>query len=221
MFRCRTVANQSRFAGNGNAVARTVGQISFIAAALFVFTARNTFRVFRSTVFATVAGATVGIIHARIRSAARTVRETALRAWIAARSVVRAGDAFAGVRSVERIARVTRQRRFTITAAFAVGNGVAGASAFVAAGVVFQTVFARTVVVKVLPCRATFIRGANAFARIVDDFFAVAVAFCADGAGFTFSVKALFTRFARPFRAFAGVIVVFGFAIWCFARTRR
>lgn len=97
VFGCRTVANQSRFAGNGNAVARTVGQISFIAAALFVFTARNTFRVFRSTVFATVAGATVGIIHARIRSAARTVREAALRTRIVARSVVRAGDAFAGV----------------------------------------------------------------------------------------------------------------------------
>ena len=97
LFGHRVAANQSRFANDGQTFARSVGQLTVGATALFVFTARNTFRVFRSTVFATVAGAAVGIIHARIRSAARTVRETALRTRIVARSVVRAGDAFAGV----------------------------------------------------------------------------------------------------------------------------
>ena len=221
LFGCRTVANQSCFAGNGHAVARTVGQLSVGAAALFVFAARDAFGTFRSAVFANIAGGAVAIIHASVRSATRTVRETAARTRIVARIVVRAGDAFAGVRFIERIPFAAGFLGFAITAARTVGNGVAWAAAFVAAGVVFHAAFARTVVADILSGGTADPCGANAFTRSVNHFFAVAVAFRTDGAGFAFAVDTLLARAARRFRAFAGGSMVFGFATWRFTRTRR
>ena len=143
-------ADQSRLTFNGNAFARSVGQLSFIAAALFVFSARNTFRAFRFAVFAAVGGKAVVIRGACVLFASVRRRDCSLRTVAIA---ARAGDAFAGIRTVKRIARITGFGFFAITTAVAVGDGVAGASAFVAAGVVFQTVFARTVTADILTRR--------------------------------------------------------------------
>ena len=62
--------------------------------------------------------------------------------------------------------------------------------------------------------------GTNAFARTVDYFAAFAVACCAFFAGEAFVPDALLAFAARFFRAFAGVGMVFGFAIRCFFGAR-
>ena len=87
-------ADQSCFARHGNAFARSVGQLSFGAAALFVFSARNTFRAFRFAVFAAVGGKAVVIRGACVRFASVRCRDGSLRTVAIA---ARAGDAVAGV----------------------------------------------------------------------------------------------------------------------------
>ena len=143
-------ADQSCFASHGNAFARSVGQLSFGAAALFVFAARDALGVFRSAVFAAVTFGAVFIHGACVRFASVRCRDCSLRTVAIA---ARADDAFAGIRTVKRIARITGFGFFAITTAVAVGNGVAGASAFIVARVVFLTVFARTVAADVLTRR--------------------------------------------------------------------
>lgn len=221
LSRYGAVANQPRFANNGNAFARTVGQLSFGAVALFVFAARDALSVFSSAVFATVAGGAVRIVRANISSATRTVREAARRTRIVARRVVRAGDAFARIRAVERIAFAAGFFRFAITAARTVGNGVAGTAAFVAAFLVFTAAFARTVAADVLTGGTADGGRTNAISRGVNHFFAVAVAFRTRFAGFAFAVNALFARAARRFRAAADGSVVFDVAGRRRSRTRR
>ena len=87
-------ADQSCFASHGNAFARSVGQLSFGAAALFVFAARDALGVFRFPVFATVAFGAVVIHGACVRFASVRRRDCSLRTVAIA---ARAGDAFAGV----------------------------------------------------------------------------------------------------------------------------
>ena len=94
LFGYGVTADQSRLTFDGNAFARSVGQLSFIAAALFVFSARNTFRAFRFAVFAAVGGKAVVIRGACVRFASVRCRDGSLRTVAIA---ARAGDAFAGV----------------------------------------------------------------------------------------------------------------------------
>jgi len=120
---------------------------------LFVFAARDALGVFRSAVFAAVAGRAVVIRGAGVRFASVRCRNGSRRTRIIARIVAGAGDTFAGVCAVERITLAAIFGRFAIATAVAVGDGVAGASAFVFARVVFRTAFARTVAVQVLTRR--------------------------------------------------------------------
>ena len=143
-------ADQSCFASHGNAFARSVGQLSFGAAALFVFAARDALGVFRFPVFATVAFGAVVIRGACVRFASVRRRDCSLRTVAIA---ARADDAFAGIRTVKRIARITGFGFRAVTSTVALGNGVAGASAFIVARIVFLTVFARTVAADVLTRR--------------------------------------------------------------------
>ena len=85
-----------------------------------------------------------------VRFASVRCRDCSLRTVAIA---ARADDAFAGIRTIKRIARITGFGFFAITTAVAVGNGVAGASAFIVARIVFLTVFARTVAADVLTRR--------------------------------------------------------------------
>ena len=87
-------ADQSCFARHGNAFARSVGQLSFGAAALFVFAARDALGVFRFPVFATVAFGAVFIHGACVRFASVRCRDCSLRTVAIA---ARANDAVAGV----------------------------------------------------------------------------------------------------------------------------
>ena len=87
-------ADQSCFASHGNAFARSVGQLSFRAAALFVFAARDALGVFRFPVFATVAFGAVFIHGACVRFASVRCRDCSLRTVAIA---ARANDAVAGV----------------------------------------------------------------------------------------------------------------------------
>ena len=87
-------ADQSCFARHGNAFARSVGQLSFGAAALFVFAARDALGAFRFAVFTTVAFGAVVIHGACVRFASVRRRDCSLRTVAIA---ARAGDAFAGV----------------------------------------------------------------------------------------------------------------------------
>ena len=150
LFGYGVTADQSRLTFNGNAFARSVGQLFFGAAALFVFAARDALGVFRFPVFTTVAFGAVVIRGACVRFASVRRRDCSLRTVAIA---ARADDAFAGIRTVKRIARITGFGFRAVTSTVALGNGVAGASAFVAAGVVFQTVFARTVAADILTRR--------------------------------------------------------------------
>ena len=90
-------ADQSCFARHGNAFARSVGQLSFGAAALFVFAARDALGAFRSAVFAAVTFGAVFIHGACVRFASVRCRDGSRRTWIVARIVVSTGNAFAGV----------------------------------------------------------------------------------------------------------------------------
>ena len=87
-------ADQSRLTFNGNAFARSVGQLSFGAAALFVFAARDALGAFRSAVFAAVTFGAVFIHGACVRFASVRCRDCSLRTVAIA---ARADDAFAGV----------------------------------------------------------------------------------------------------------------------------
>ena len=146
-------ADQSCFARHGNAFARSVGQLSFGAAALFVFAARDALGAFRSAVFAAVTFGAVFIHGACVRFASVRCRDGSRRTWIVARIVVSTGNAFAGVCAIERITLAAIFGRFAIATAVAVGDGVAGASAFVFARVVFRTAGTRTVAADVLTRR--------------------------------------------------------------------
>ena len=87
-------ADQSRLTFNGNAFARSVGQLSFGAAALFVFAARDALGAFRSAVFAAVTFGAVFIHGACVLFASVRCRDCSLRTVAIA---ARADDAFAGV----------------------------------------------------------------------------------------------------------------------------
>ena len=94
LFGYGVTADQSRLTFNGNAFARSVGQLSFGAAALFVFAARDALGVFRFPVFTTVAFGAVFIHGACVRFASVRCRDCSLRTVAIA---ARADDAVAGV----------------------------------------------------------------------------------------------------------------------------
>ena len=94
LFGYGVTADQSRLTFNGNAFARSVGQLFFGAAALFVFAARDALSAFRSAVFAAVTFGAVFIRGACVRFASVRRRDCSLRTVAIA---ARAGNAFAGV----------------------------------------------------------------------------------------------------------------------------
>ena len=94
LFGYGVTADQSRLTFNGNACTRSVGQFSFIAAALFVFAARDALGVFRFPVFAAVGGKAVVIHGACVLFASVRCRDCSLRTVAIA---ARADDAVARV----------------------------------------------------------------------------------------------------------------------------
>ena len=94
LFGYGVTANQACLASDGNAFARSVGQLSFGAAALFVFAARDALSIFRFSVFATVACGAVVIHGACVLFASVRCRDSSRRTVAIA---ARADDAFAGV----------------------------------------------------------------------------------------------------------------------------